>query len=67
MIKIKLNRFSIFFFLYNYDIIFIQSTNQHWNVLEIKIIAVKNSYKQVVFVNLFLRLRNVGTDSQSLL
>ena len=51
--EMNLNRFTIFILLYKDDLISHQSTNQHRNVLEITEVAVKNSFKQVVIVNLF--------------
>ena len=46
LIEMHLNWSSIFFIvLYKDDKNFNQSPNQHWNVLEIKIITVKNSLK----------------------
>ena len=59
LIEIKLNLFSVFNFLYKDDTIFNQSTYQHRNELEFKIIAVL-FFKQVVNIaNIFFLLRNV--------
>ena len=41
LIKMNLNRFKFFILLYKDDLISNQSTNQHRNVLEITIVAVK--------------------------